>query len=477
MAQTTHSRGSVVARVEALVAEARELAALDLLGEVDSVELPRLVNAVEELGRVQGALSVNVARAMEADGGWALSGARTFASWWATRTGHHQVAARREVKLARDVRDHLPGAGVALSAGEISGDHLQALSSHATRTERLREQLRDEQMGEEFLLTHARAMDATSFSKVVRAWAVAADPEAADRDWVEDSVAEHMFLSKTMGGWAFRGWLGDASGVALDEVLTARMGIPAAGDERLPSQRRAAALLDVARQVLDSGELLPGARVRPHVAVTVPFETLERLIEASDPAQQEGVPVPSLDPGPRTGPAGVVRDTLDGVLHDEVEVESDPLEGAVISTSIDPEVMRGAEPATLADETPIPPALLARLVCEGEFHRVIFGPESEILDAGRARRLFSPGQARAVIARDRHCQYPGCHAPPGRGEIHHSVWWYEHHGNTDVKDGVLLCWHHHDWVHQMSITIERRGGRWRFIKPSGLEVSAQTQAA
>ncbi|SEE09611.1 HNH endonuclease signature motif containing protein [Ruania alba] len=487
MTLTTISRGRVLARVEALVAEARELASIDLVDEVESAELPRLINAVEELGRVQQAVSVSAARAMEADGGWALSGARTFASWWAMRTGHHQVAARGEVKTARDVRDHLPGAGVALAAGEISGDHLQALSRHATRTQRLRDRLRDEDMGEEFLLTHARAMDATSFVKVVKAWAVAADPEAADRDWVEDSTAEHMFLSKTMGGWAFRGWLGDASGAALDEMLTARMGVPAAGDDRLPSQRRAAALLDVARQMLDSGELSPGARVRPHVAVTVSLETMERLIESSDPARQGLAPVPSLQPGPcrggsggsgATGGPGGVQGVLDGVCGTDGEANAeDPLEGVVISTAIDPEVMRGAEPATLADETPIAPALLARLACEGEFHRVIFGPESEVLDAGRTRRLFSSAQARAVIARDRHCQYPGCHAPPGRGEVHHSIWWRKQHGNTDVRDGVLLCWHHHDWVHQMTITIRRSGGRWRFYKPSGLEITAQPLAA
>ncbi|QOR72177.1 DUF222 domain-containing protein [Ruania alkalisoli] len=500
---------SALSRLEALVSEARELAQADLLDEVDSFDLPRMVNLVEELGRVQEALSVNAARTMEADGGWALSGARTFSSWWAMRTGRHQVSARQEVKVARDVRDDLPASGRALAAGEISGDHLQALSRHATRTQQLRDQLRDAELGEEFLLTHARKMDATAFVKVVKAWAVAADPEAADREWVEDSATEHMFLSRTMGGWAYRGWLGDVSGAVLDEMLTARMGVPAAGDERRPSQRRAAALVDVAREMLDSGQLAPGARVRPQIAVTVPIDTLERLIEATNPARAATSPVPGLDPGPRASVGGAVSsgsgistwrgsDTshvgsvgtgnadagTDGVgvrvgaVHGGTRGDSgDPLEGVVIRTILDPEVMRGAEPASLADQTPIPPALLARLVCESEFHRVIFGPESEVLDAGRARRLFSRGQTRAVIARDRKCQYPGCHAPPGRGEIHHSIWWYEQNGPTDTKHGVLLCWHHHDWVHQMSITIERREGRWRFYRPSGAEVTVRPIAA
>src|SRR5699024_5284297 len=95
----------------------------------------------------------------------------------------------------------------------------------------------------------------------------------------------------------------------------------------------------------------------------------------------------------------------------------------VISTAIDYDKVRGIQPATLPDGTPVPPALLARLVCESQLSRVIFGAQSTILDAGREQRLFSAAQARAVIARDGHCAYPDCDEPPGFGEIHHSLSW------------------------------------------------------
>src|SRR5699024_5232317 len=91
-------------------------------------------------------------------------------------------------------------------------------------------------------------------------------------------------------------------------------------------------------------------------------------------------------------------------------------------------------------------------------------------------RLFTPAQARAIIARDRHCQYPGCAAPPGIGEIHHCLWWY-HGGHTSTENGILLCWWHHTLVHQHHLTItrhcdEHRPAQWVFTDPDGRMLEA-----
>jgi hypothetical protein len=146
----------------------------------------------------------------------------------------------------------------------------------------------------------------------------------------------------------------------------------------------------------------------------------------------------------------------------------------VISTGYDTTAMIGADPATLADGTPLPHALLARLACSSGIHRVVFGPDSQPLDVGREERLYTAAQTRAIIARDRHCQYPDCTAPPGEGEIHHSLWWYAHHGPTDAGKGILLCWHHHDHVHARRITITREHHRWRFHRHDNTEILPTT---
>src|SRR5699024_4800727 len=110
----------------------------------------------------------------------------------------------------------------------------------------------------------------------------------------------------------------------------------------------------------------------------------------------------------------------------------------VISPSLDYEALVGVMPATLADGTPLPPGVLARLACESMLTRVVFGPDSTILDAGREERIFPAHQVRAIIARDKTCRYPACDAGPSRSEVHHSLEWFKHHGTTHVDLGVLL---------------------------------------
>ena len=61
------------------------------------------------------------------------------------------------------------------------------------------------------------------------------------------------------------------------------------------------------------------------------------------------------------------------------------------------------------DGTPVPRALLDRLACDSEINRVIFGPQSQVLDVGRAERTFKGPRRAAVVARDRHCPISRVH--------------------------------------------------------------------
>ena len=129
-------------------------------------------------------------------------------------------------------------------------------------------------------------------------------------------------------------------------------------------------------------------------------------------------------------------------------------------------------PAELDDGTPLPLSALARLACDAEFTRIVFGPDGEPLDVGRTRRTFTGAQRRAVIARDRCCQYPGCGAPPMLGEVHHVRWWVRDRGPTAVDNGILLCAYHHRTIHQRAITITRAAGRWEFHERDGRLIGA-----
>lgn len=128
--------------------------------------------------------------------------------------------------------------------------------------------------------------------------------------------------------------------------------------------------------------------------------------------------------------------------------------------------------AELLGVGPIPRSMLARLACDSEVTRVVFGPASQVIDVGRAERLFNGPRRRAVIARDVHCRYPGCSAPPALCEIHHVTPWAKL-GSTDTNDGILLCWHHHAHVHRENVTISRnRTGLWVFHDRHGQAVRA-----
>src|SRR5699024_8640207 len=244
-------------------------------------------------------------------------------------------------------------------------------------TKALREQMADPEMGEEFLVEQATRLPVEAFSKVVAAWAVRTDPDAADRDWREEGAAEEVFLSPTLDGYALNGWLSTEHGQALDQALQAIIGVPAAGDERRPAQRRADALTHLARAALDSGRLQPGARIRPHIAVTIEEPTLAALIaagrprEAADPAHERVEAVEAT--------AGNARSDSDVAVS---VGNGTGIGGVTIPSDLDHSALRGAAPAQWADGTPMAPAQATKLLCDGEFHRVVFGPEGQILDSG-----------------------------------------------------------------------------------------------
>ncbi|WP_154795715.1 HNH endonuclease signature motif containing protein [Occultella kanbiaonis] len=131
-----------------------------------------------------------------------------------------------------------------------------------------------------------------------------------------------------------------------------------------------------------------------------------------------------------------------------------------------------AGPATFTDNTgPVPRDLLDRIIgCSGETYRIIFGPDNEILNHGRAHRLYTAAQRRAIIARDRHCVYHNCTAPPERCETHHGTKHWADGGNTDLHDAGLACYYHHHWIHTHNITMTRHNGKWHFYRPDGTEI-------
>lgn len=90
----------------------------------------------------------------------------------------------------------------------------------------------------------------------------------------------------------------------------------------------------------------------------------------------------------------------------------------------------------------ISPAMARRLACEAGIIPIVLGGDSQPLDLGRKRRLFTEAQRLALTIRDRGCAAEGCDRTTGL-HAHHRERWSDG-GPTDLANGTSLCsWHHH----------------------------------
>ncbi len=113
--------------------------------------------------------------------------------------------------------------------------------------------------------------------------------------------------------------------------------------------------------------------------------------------------------------------------------------------------------------TPVSVGQLRRLAGDAGIIPAVLGGESETLDLGRTKRMFTPAQRLALLERDGGCAK--CHAPPEHCEAHHIRWW-ERGGGTDLSNGVMLCTRCHHDVHRQGWEIKARAGAVEFIPPS-----------
>ncbi|OIJ23922.1 HNH endonuclease signature motif containing protein, partial [Nocardioides luteus] len=184
----------------------------------------------------------------------------------------------------------------------------------------------------------------------------------------------------------------------------------------------------------------------------------KRLVEAyAQPRKQhlldKGAPLP---PWERLMGQGFTR------LLETIDPASLPRHGGDATTinvviSLD-ELSKDLGIATLGyDETngtTISAAEARRMACNATIIPWVLGGDSEVLDAGRASRLFQPIQRKALRLWHKCCQAEGCDMPPEWCDAHHLDPWATG-GKTDLKDGALLCPHHHRLAHNPAYTHER----------------------
>ncbi len=118
-------------------------------------------------------------------------------------------------------------------------------------------------------------------------------------------------------------------------------------------------------------------------------------------------------------------------------------------------------------------ATVERRACADGYLPILFDDCGQALNLGRTQRLFSEKQRIVLAAIWGGCAIPGCDRPPSWTEAHHADEWDRHHGASDVSNGVLLCRHHHMWVHNGGRRIRRRGTEFWLEPPPGDALNTQ----
>ena len=106
----------------------------------------------------------------------------------------------------------------------------------------------------------------------------------------------------------------------------------------------------------------------------------------------------------------------------------------------------------------VPVATVRRLCCEADIVPIVLDGDGVALDVGRAKRVATRDQRRALRAMYRTCAHPGCAVGFDDCDIHHVVPW-QHGGPSGLANLLPLCSRHHHLVHEGGWTLMLRPDR------------------
>ncbi|HKU36327.1 MAG TPA: DUF222 domain-containing protein [Paenarthrobacter sp.] len=185
-------------------------------------------------------------------------------------------------------------------------------------------------------------------------------------------------------------------------------------------------------------------------------------------------PVPELD---RRSRAQKLLDGLVGGCKVALAADRLPANGGLkpqVMVTIDYRALFGRlqapGSATSTFTGPIHPETIRKIACDADILPVLLGGEGQVLDIGRASRIFPHHIRKALTARDQGCAFPDCTMPAPWCEAHHITYWSQG-GATSTDNGVLLCSHHHHVIHKEQWSIVCRKGVAWFTPPPHVDPS------
>lgn len=420
---------------EGLLRAVAELAAADV-----SVAPSALGDEICALYQVRDALEAQIARRLAAfarTDGWADEQV-TVGAWLRTQTtmSHGQTAAQTRVARAQE---QLPELAACWQAGRISFAHWQAVVAGL--------RLLPEELWADVdapLATAAPSMTARELGDYLRRLAEALLPTPKPKDETQREARRLSVTTGFNGMTVVSGRLTPEVGEKLQSALSAASRPDAAGELRLPNQRKADALEQALDLLLDSGALPEDGGQKPHVNLIVGLDSLTvgAQLAEHDPTRA-GSPLTRLSSEERAQLIRTVTDRLDAERAGTTPVRP-----------------------RLSWTGPIGVSTARRLVCDGAVTPV-FTRGSKPFDVGRTSRDVPAHLRSFVVARDGHCIWPSCSMPARWCHAHH-LWFWADGGPTNADTLGLLCPHHHTAAHS---------GRWTVVvtAPGVLRIEKRTR--
>ncbi|WP_406074306.1 DUF222 domain-containing protein [Micromonospora sp. NBC_01638] len=376
-------------------------------------ELLASLDATHVVAQRLAAVQLGLVRELDARGLAVAQGASSTAVWLRERLRVSGRSARQLVQLAGTVdaapgavRDALFSGAITVEQGRVVAETIATLPAEAGP------EVADKATA--LLIAWADRFDPTILSRLGERILTHVAPDLADqaelaaleRATERAEARRHVTLSDQQNGQVrLSGNLDTETAGLLREAIDPLCAPAGEHDDRSPGQRRADALGEVCRLALRTGQLPDNGGDRPQLVVTV-----------------------SLD-----------------------------------------DLVSGARAGTLETGAPLTPGAIRRLACDAGVLPAVLGGNSQVLDVGRQRRLFTGPLRRALVLRDGGCAFPGCDRPSRWCDGHHVRHWAEG-GATALGNAVLLCGYHHRLIHRGDWMVRiAPDGRPDFLPPRWLD--------
>ena len=417
---------------------------------------------IADLDRIQAQITGKRLSAVAAAGrsGVAEGRGRNGTQAWlagASRQGSREAA--RDVKLAAALDEGLPATGAALGDGDVTQGHVEVIAKAMTA---LPETLTPDEVEivEEYLVERAKVVDPGTLRKEARRVLEQTKATTAEVDAHHDRVVrdeEAAALEKVTLTYFDNG---DGT-MNIHATVTTYAGQVLIGLLQRMTSPRTLSNRDArdAPERQENGDDLPEAvEDAANCCETAESDVAAGVVEPKSPrdwARERGLAFTQvLEHLPTDELTGSNGATLLVTMREEdltaaLDSVDDPECGQDLLT---PD--RISRPATCETGHEISAGEARRAACNAGLVPVVLGAESQPLDIGRAKRLFTEPQRRALATRYDSCAAEGCDRPFSWAELHHLTPW-THGGPTDLTNALPLCWEDHRRIHNPDYVHER----------------------